>query len=84
MPKRRLNLLPLIFMLPLPLLRIPSSETVLEHFADRLEWHAFDVWVEEDDEQPADEADASVEAEGARGGDAFHHAEECAWGREWS
>jgi hypothetical protein len=78
MSKRRLNPLPLMSMLPLPLLRVPPPETVLEHFADRLERHALDIRVKEDDEQPADEADAAVEAEGARGGDAFHHAEECA------
>ena len=79
MPKRRLNSPPLMSMLPLPLLRVSPPETVLEHFADRLERHALDVRVEEDNEAPAEEADGAVEAEGAGGGDAFHHAEECAW-----
>jgi hypothetical protein len=65
MPKRRLNSLPLMFMLPLPLLRVLPPEIVLEDLADRLKRHALYVRVEKDDEQPADEADSAVEAEGA-------------------
>jgi len=82
MPKRRLN--PLLFMLVflLPLLRELATETVLEDFADRLQWHALDIRVQENDEQPADEADSAVETEGSGGCDAFHHAQECAC-EEW-
>jgi hypothetical protein len=76
MPERRFNPLPLMLVLLLPLLRVLPPETMLEDFTDRLQRHALDVRVEEDDEQPADEADAAVEAEGSGGGDAFHHAEE--------
>lgn len=54
-----------MLVLLLPLLRVLAAEAVLEDFANRLERHALDVWVEEDDEQPADEADAAVEAEGS-------------------
>jgi hypothetical protein len=78
MPKRRLNPLPLMFMLQLPLLRPLSPETMLKHLTNGLERHALDIRVEEDNEQPADETDAAVEAEGPGGGDAFHHAEESA------
>lgn len=74
MSKRRLNPLLLMLMFLLPLLRELTAETVLEDFTDRLKRHALDVWVEEDDKQPADEADSAVEAEGSGGGDAFHHA----------
>lgn len=63
-----------MLVLLLPLLGVLAAETMLEDLADRLERHALDVRVEEDDEQPADEADAAVEAEGSRRGDAFHHA----------
>lgn len=65
MPKRRLNPLPLMFMLLLPLLGVLPPEAMLEDFTNRLKRHALDIRVEEDDEQPADEADAAVEAEGS-------------------
>jgi hypothetical protein len=78
MPKRRLNPLSLMFMLLLPLLGVLPPETMLEDLTNRLKRHALDIRVEEGDEQPTDEADSAVEAEGSRGGDAFHHAEECA------
>jgi len=82
MPKRCLNPLPLMLVLLLPPLRVLPTEAMLEDFADRLERHPFDVRVEEDDEQPADEADPAVEAESSGGSDAFHHAEESAFERE--
>jgi len=57
---------------------------MFEDFTNRLKRHALDIRVEEDNEQPADEADSAVEAEGSGRGDAFHHAEECAYeGVSW-
>lgn len=49
---------------------------MLEDFADRFQRHAFDIRVEEDDEQPAEEADTAVEAECSGRCDALHHGEE--------
>lgn len=73
MSKRRFNLFLLMLVLLLPLLRKLTAETMLEDFADRLQRHALDIRVQEDDEEPADKADSTVEAEGSGGGDAFHH-----------
>jgi len=78
MSKRRLNLLLLVLVLSLPLLGELEPETVLEDFADRLQRHALDIRVEEDDEQPAEEADAAVETECSGWCDALHHGEESA------
>lgn len=67
MPKRRLNSPPLMFMLLLPLLRVLPPKTMLKDLTNRLKRHALDIRVEEDNEQPTDEADAAVEAEGPGG-----------------
>ena len=78
MSKSRLNLLLLMLVLPLPLLRELESKAVLEDLADRLQGHALNIRVEEDDEQPTEEADTAVEAECSGRGDALHHGEESA------
>ena len=67
-----------MLVLSLPLLGELEPETVLEDFADRLQRHALDIRVEEDDEQPAEEADAAVETECSGWCDALHHGEESA------
>lgn len=65
-----------LLILPLPFPRIRNPKPILEHLADRLKRHALDLWEAEDDKQPPEEADAGVEAEGAAGRDALHHAQE--------
>ena len=50
MSKRSLNLLLLMLVLSLPLLRESESKAVLEHFADRLQRHALNIRVKENDE----------------------------------
>lgn len=50
MSKCSLNLLLLMLVLSLPLLGEPEPEAVLEHFADRLQGHAFNIRVKENDE----------------------------------
>jgi len=76
MSKRRLNLLLLMLVLALPLLRELEPEPVLEDFADCLQRHALDIRVEEDDKQPAQEADAAVKAECSGWCDTLHHGKE--------
>lgn len=76
--KRRLNLLLLMLVLSLPLLRELESEAMPEDFADSFQRHALDIRVEEDDEQPAEEADTTVKAECSGWCDALHHGEESA------
>ena len=49
-----------------------------EDFADSFQRHALDIRVEEDDEQPAEEADTTVKAECSGWCDALHHGEESA------
>ena len=66
-----------VLVIPLPLLGVLDTEARGKHFADRLKRHTLALGVEEDDEQPAEEADAAVEAEGAAGRHASHHAQEC-------
>lgn len=65
-----------MFVLSLPLLGELESEAMLEDFPDSLQRHALDVWVEEDDEKPTQEAYSAVEAKCARRSDAFHHRKE--------
>jgi len=74
----RLDLFLLMLVLPLPLLGELEPETVLKDLADRLQRHALDIRVEEDDEQPAEEADTAVETKGSGRCDALHHGEESA------
>ena len=62
-----------VLVLSLPLLGISDTEAFGEYLADGLERHALNVGVEEDDEDPAYEADTAVEAEGPRGCHALHH-----------
>jgi hypothetical protein len=78
MSKRRLDLLLLILVLPLPLLRELEPKTMLKDFADRLQRHALNIRVEEDDKQPAKEANTAVKAKCSRRCDALHHGEESA------
>ena len=65
-----------MLVLSLPLFGESESEAVLEHFADRLQRHTLNVRVKEDDEQPAEEADSTVETECSGWCDALHHREE--------
>lgn len=65
-----------LLVLLLPPARIANTKAVLEDLPDVFEGHAPDLWEAEDDEQPSDEADASVESERSRGGDSLHHGEE--------
>lgn len=67
-----------MLVLSLPLLGELEPETMLENFADRFQRHALDVGIKENDEQPAEEADAAVEAECSGRCDALHHGEESA------
>lgn len=62
MPHNLLDLFLLMLVLSLPLLAIPDTESVTENLADALERHALDVGIAEDDEDPAEEADAAIEA----------------------
>lgn len=73
MSKSCFHLLLLMLVLSLPLLGEFKPEAMLEHFADRFQRHALDVWVEEYDEQPANEADATIEAKRSGRGYSFHH-----------
>jgi hypothetical protein len=66
-----------MLMFSLPLLAEFEPETVLEDFTNRLKRHALDIRVEEHDKQPAEKADAAVEAEGSRRRDPLHHGEKC-------
>ena len=60
----------------LPLLGELESKAVLKDFADRFQRHALDIRVEEDDEQPAEEADTTVKAECSGWCDTLHHGKE--------
>lgn len=73
MSKSSLNLLLFVLVLSLPLLGELEPETVLEDFTDRLQRHTLNIRVEENDEQPAEEADTAVKAECSGGCDALHH-----------
>lgn len=44
-----------------------------ENLSDRLKRHTLNFWEAEDNEEPAEKADACVKSEGSRWGDAFHH-----------
>ena len=57
---------------------VSHTKSVLEHLANLLESESGNLWVEEDDEHPADAADGGVEAEGAGGSHALHHGQKCA------
>jgi hypothetical protein len=67
-----------MLVLSLPLLGEFEPKSVLEDFADRLLRHALDVGVEEDDKQPAEEADAAVKSKCSGRCDTFHHGKESA------
>ena len=77
-PERGLNLLLLMLVLSLPLLRKFKPEAMLEDFTDRFQRHALNIRVEEDDKQPAEEADTAVKAESSGWCDTLHHGEESA------
>lgn len=46
---------------------------MVEDLADILEWHTPDLWKAEDNEEPANEADAGIESESAARGNSLHH-----------
>ena len=60
----------------LPLLRILDSKAISEDLSDGLKRHTLAFRIAEHDEDPAEEADTTVETKGARGSHAFHHGEE--------
>lgn len=62
-----------MFVLLLPLSRILDAETMSKHLADIFQWHASDLGKAKDNENPADETDAAVEAKGTGGCHTFHH-----------
>ena len=61
----------LVLLLPLP--RILDAEAIRKHLANIFQWHAPDLGKAEDDENPADETDAAVEAKGTGRCHTFHH-----------
>jgi hypothetical protein len=65
-----------MFVFPLPLLGIFDSKASAEDLSDGLEWHSLAFWVAEDDEEPAKEADATIESESATRSQSFHHRQE--------
>jgi hypothetical protein len=65
-----------VLVLPLPLLALLQTKSVLENLANLLQVHSLDIWVEQDDEQPSDEADSAVESESTAWGNSLHHREE--------
>lgn len=60
----------------LPLLGVLNTKAGTENLSDRLEWHAFAFWVEEEDKYPTKEADTTVESKGATWRQSFHHGQE--------
>jgi len=66
-----------MLVVPLPLLAVLDSEPILEDLPDALEWHSLDLGVEEDEEQPAAEADGAIETECAGWCSTLHDAQEC-------
>lgn len=68
--------LPGVLVLPLPSLGVFQSKAVLENAANSFQVHSFHVGVEENDEQPPDEANTTVEAESTTWGNALHHRQE--------
>lgn len=67
-----------ILVVPLPLLGVLQSETVLKDSANSLQVHPLDVRVEEDDKEPSHEANAAVEAKSTARSDTLHHGKKCA------
>ena len=65
-----------LLVLLLPPAGVADTKAVLEDLTDVLERHALDLREAEDDEEPANEADTGVKAEGAGGSDALHHGQE--------
>jgi hypothetical protein len=61
----------LVLLLPLP--RILDAEAMSKHLANIFQWHAPDLGKAEDDETPADETDAAVEAKGTGWCHTLHH-----------
>lgn len=57
----------------LPLFGVPDPKPVIEHLSDSFEWHPLAFWIEENDEEPANEADSSIESKGTTRRPAFHH-----------
>ena len=66
-----------MLVLSLPLLGVLDAEARAENLSDSLEWHSLAFWVEEEDEQPAEEADSGVESKGTAWCQSFHHGQEC-------
>jgi hypothetical protein len=65
-----------MLVLSLPLLGILDAEACAENLSDSLEWHSLAFWVEEEDEQPAEEANSAVESKGTAWCQSFHHGQE--------
>lgn len=65
-----------MLMLPLPLLAVGTPKAKLEDLSDCLKRHAFHLRVEENDGEPANKADATVEAKRSAWRHAFQHNEE--------
>lgn len=73
MPKGHCLRLGIILMFLLPFFRIPDTKPIAENLPDSLQWHAFTLGVEENDEQPANKADSCVKSKGAARCPALHH-----------
>lgn len=63
----------IVFVLPLPLLRIFYSKSIFEYVSDRFQGHALTFRIEEYDEYPPREANARIESKRPAGSPAFHH-----------
>lgn len=63
----------IVFMVSLPRLRISDAESFAENFTDGLQGHTLALRIEEQDEEPAKETDAGIEAKSTTWGPAFHH-----------
>jgi|SRR5690242_5260739 len=65
-----------LLVLLLPPARISDAKAVLKDLANVLKGHSLDFREAEDDEEPTDKADTSVETEGAGRSNSLHHSEE--------
>lgn len=66
----------IVFVVFLPLLRIPNPKTVTENFSNGLQRHPLALRVKQDHENPTEEANSGIEPKSTTWGPTLHHGKE--------